>query len=141
MVDTGEDEHWPSGPLPTRGAGHFGARAADCFVLQTAVEGLVAEAWIKRLRDRFLRELEHSLAAFRERIADCRAEHDDWRDDLDGGVVLYDAFRPNLWKSYQESSEGWNTDRERILESVSRLRRIDVALMGESDTIRELRDS
>ncbi len=133
LVDAGEQESAPAAPRVRPGAGEQETHARVWSVLHAAVERLVAEAWIDRLRHQFVQELERSLAAFQERIEDSRTR-DGWHDGLDGGVVLYDIFRPNLWKSYQESHQGCSADMERIRKAVNRLRRIDEALKAENDT-------
>lgn len=61
-------------------------------VLEKAVEGLVTEAWVERLRNEFARELARSLKVFQTRLAKDRTERDDWRDELDGGIVLSTSF-------------------------------------------------
>ena len=139
LVDAGEHESAPAGPKERPGTGEQDTHARNWSVLQTAVEGLVAEAWIDRLRHQFVQELEHSLTAFQERIEDFRTQ-DGWHDGLDGGVVLYDIFRPNLWKSYQELHQGCSADMERIRKAVNRLRRIDEVLKAENDTRGEVTD-
>ena len=102
-------------------------------VLRKAVEGLVTEAWVERLRKEFVSELARSRKVFQTRLAkDCTA-HDDWRDELDGGVVLYDVFRPDLWEIYQEFWGKWRTDMERIYALTTRLQRLDETLTPEDE--------
>ena len=101
------------------------------IVLQSAVEGLVTEAYTERLRNEFVGELTHSLKAFRVRLAKDRARYDDWRDELDGGVVLYDVFRPNLWKLYRNLWDKWRADMVRIRDLATHIQRIDETLKGE----------
>ena len=99
-------------------------------VLERAVKDLVTEAWIERLRTEFVNELSRSLKMFRthlEKEKD-RAEYDDWQDKLDGGVVLYDIFRPNLWEAYQKFWGKWNADMERIRALAKHLQRLDDTL-------------
>lgn len=100
-------------------------------VLQSAVEGLVTEAYTERLRNEFVGELTHSLKAFRERLAKDRAKYADWRDELDGGVVLYDVFRPNLRELYRELWDKWRADMVRIRDLATHIQRIDETLQGE----------
>ena len=77
--------------------------------LQKAIEGLVTEAYIERIRSEFVGELARSLKVFRARLAKDRAKYDNWHE-LDGGVVLYDVFRPNLWDIYRELWNKWQAD-------------------------------
>ena len=107
--------------------------------LQKAIEGLVTEAYIERIRSEFVGELARSLKVFRVRLAKDRAKYlakdrakyDDWRDELDGGVVLYDVFRPNLWDLYRELWDKWQADMVRIRGLATHVQRIDEALKGE----------
>ena len=99
--------------------------------LQKAIEGLVTEAYIERIRSEFVGELARSLKVFRVRLAKDRAKYDDWRDDLDGGVVLYDVFRPNLWDLYRELWDKWQADMVRIRDLATHVQRIDETLKGE----------
>ena len=99
--------------------------------LQKAIEGLVTEAYIERIRREFVGELARSLKVFRVRLAKDRAKYDDWEDDLDGGVVLYDVFRPNLWELYRELWGKWQTDMVRIRDLATHVRRIDETLKEE----------
>ena len=109
------------------------SRSPDRFaVLRSAVTALVTEAWIARLRDGFAHELAQSLEAFRTRLAGdrtkYRTKYDDWLDEMDGQVALYDAFRPRLWGVYAGVWDEWNADMERIDSIAERLRRLDAAL-------------
>ena len=105
------------------------SRSPDRFaVLRSAVTALVTEAWIARLRDEFAHELAQSLEAFRTRLAGDRTKYDDWLDEMDGQVALYDAFRPKLWSVYASIWDAWNADMERIDSIAERLRRLDAAL-------------
>ena len=99
--------------------------------LQKAIEGLVTEAYIERIRSEFVGELARSLKVFRERLAKDRAKDDDWREELDGGVVLYDVFRPNLWDIYRELWDKWQADMVRIRDLATHVQRIDKTLKGE----------
>ncbi len=98
--------------------------------LQGAVQGLVTEAYIERIRNEFVGELARSLKVFRERLAKDRAK-DDWREELDRGVVLYDVFRPNLWELYQELWGKWRDDMARIDALATHVQRIDETLKRE----------
>ena len=82
--------------------------------LQKAIEGLVTEAYIERIRSEFVDELARSLKVFRVRLTKDRAKYDDWRDGLDDGVVLYEVFRPKLWDLYRELWDKWQADMVRI---------------------------
>lgn len=105
------------------------SRSPDRFaVLRSAVTALVTEAWIARLRDEFAYELAQSLEAFRTRLAGDRTKYDDWLDEMDGQVALYDAFRPRLWGIYAGVWDAWNADMERIDSIAERLRRLNAAL-------------
>lgn len=139
LVDAGELESPSAGLKAWPGAGERKPTQEIWSVLQMAVEGLVAEAWIDRLRNQFVQELERSLAVFEERIKKCRTR-DGWHDGLDGGVVLYDIFRPNLWKRYRKLYRECSADMERIRKSVNRLRRIEEVLTAENDTRGEASD-
>ena len=100
-------------------------------VLERAVKALVTEAWIEQLRNEFVSELTHSLNVFQKHLVKNRVNYDDWRDDLDGGVVLYDVFRPNLWDLYRELWDKWQADMVRIRGLATHVQRIDEALKGE----------
>ncbi len=113
-----------------------GVEAADLpkfVVLGKAVEGLVTEAWVERLRNEFARELARSLKVFQTRLAKDRTERDDWRDELDGGIVLYDVFRPTLWEAYQKFWTKWRDDMACIHALTTRLQRLDETLTQEGD--------
>lgn len=97
-------------------------------VLERAVKALVTEAYIERIRNEFVDELERSLKVFQARLEKNCADDNDWRNDLDGGVVLYDVFRPNLWDIYQEFWDKWNADMERIHTLATHLQRLDETL-------------
>ena len=99
--------------------------------LRRAVEGIVTEAYIKRIRSEFVGELARSLKAFQARLAKDRAKHDDWQDKLDGGVVLYDVFRPDLWELYRKLWGEWRKDMMDIHDLATRLQRIDETLTRE----------
>lgn len=99
--------------------------------LQKGIEGLVTEAYIEQIRNGFVGELTRSLKAFRVRLAKDRAQYDDWRDELDSGVVLYDVFRPNLWELYRELWDKWWADMVRIRNLATHIQRIDETLKGE----------
>ena len=109
------------------------SRSPDQFaVLRSVVTALVTEAWIARLRDEFAHELAQSIEGFRTRLAGdrtkYRTKYDDWLDEMDGQVALYDAFRPTLWGVYAGVWDAWNADMERIDSIAERLRRLDAAL-------------
>lgn len=113
-----------------------GVEAADSpkfVVLGKAVEGLVTEAWVERLRNEFARELARSLKVFQTRLEKDRRERDDWRDELDGGIVFYDVFRPTLWEAYQKFWDKWCADMARIQALTTRLKRLDETLTQEED--------
>ena len=97
-------------------------------VLERAVKGLVTEAWIKRLRNEFVSELSRSRKVFQTRLEKDCAEYDGWQNKLDGGVVLYDVFRPNFWEAYQDVWGKWNADMERIHALAKHLQRLDDTL-------------
>ena len=98
--------------------------------LQKAIEGLVTEAYIERIRREFVDELTRSLKVFRVRLTKDRAKYDDWHE-LDGGVVLYEVFRPNLWDLYRELWDKWQADMVRIHDLATHVQCIDKALKGE----------
>ena len=98
--------------------------------LQGAIEGLVTEAYIERIRSEFVGELARSLKVFRVRLTKDRAKYDDWHE-LDGGVVLYDVFRPNLWDIYRELWGKWQADMVRIRDLATHVQCIDETLKGE----------
>ena len=98
--------------------------------LQKAIEGLVTEAYIERIRSEFVGELARSLKIFRARLAKDRAKNDDWHE-LDGGVVLYDVFRPNLWDIYRELWGKWQADMVCIRDLATRVQSINETLKGE----------
>lgn len=98
--------------------------------LQKAIEGLVTEAYIERIRREFVDELTRSLKVFRVRLTKDRAKYDDWHE-LDGGVVLYEVFRPNLWNLYRELWDKWQADMVRIRYLTTRVQCIDETLKGE----------
>ena len=98
--------------------------------LQKAIEGLVTEAYIERIRSDFVVELTRSLKVFRVRLTKDRAKYDDWHE-LDGGVVLYEVFRPNLWDLYRKLWDKWQADMVRIRDLAIHVQRIDKALKGE----------
>ena len=100
-------------------------------VLRRALQALVTEAWMARLKEAFARELERSLKEFRMHLAQDRTKHDDWRDDVDGGVVLYDFFRPNLWKPYRTAWSKWSADMHLIGSLTCQLQRLDDAVTGQ----------
>ena len=100
-------------------------------VLCRVLQALVTEAWIARLKEAFARELERSLKEFRVHLAQERTKHDDWRDDIDGGVVLYDFFRPNLWKPYRTAWSKWTADMQFIGSLTCQLQRLDDAVNGQ----------
>ena len=105
-----------------------GVEAADSpkfVVLGKAVEGLVTEAWVERLRNEFASELARSLKVFQTRLEKNRTEYDDWRDELDGGIVLYDVFRPTIWETYLDFWNKWRADMARIHALTTRLQRLD----------------
>lgn len=116
------------------GAEALSASSPEFVVLRTAVEGLVTEAWVERLRKEFVSELARSRKKFQTRLAKDSTERDDWRDELDGGVVLYDVFRPNLWEAYQKFWDQWSADMARIHALTTRLQGLDEALMQEEDS-------
>lgn len=118
---------------PTR-AESLSADSPEFVLLRTAVEGLVAEAWVERLRKEFVRELARSRKVFQTRLAKNRTERDDWRDELDGGVVLYDEFRPNLWEAYQKFWDKWSADMAHIHALTTRLQQLDETLKQEEDS-------
>ena len=97
-------------------------------VLRRVLQALVTEAWICRLKETFARELERSLKEFRMHLAQDRARLDDWRDDVDGGVVLYDFFRPNLWKPYRTAWSKWGADLQLIDSLICQLQRLEDAV-------------
>ena len=99
--------------------------------LQKAIEGLVTEAYIELIRGAFVGELARSLKVFRVRLTKDRAKDDDWRDELDGGVVLYEVFRPNLWDIYRELWDKWQADMVRIRDLAIHVQHIDKALKEE----------
>ncbi len=99
--------------------------------LQKAIEGLVTEAYIERIRIEFVGELARSLKVFRVRLTKDRAKDDDWQDELDSGVVLYDVFRPNLWDIYRELWDKWQADMVRIRDLATHVQCIDKTLKGE----------
>lgn len=107
------------------------ANSVDSPPLQKAIEGLVTEAYIERIRSKFAEELARSLKVFRERLAKDRAKYDGWRDELDRGVVLYDVFRPNLWELYRELWDKWQADMVRIRGLATHVQRIDETLKRE----------
>lgn len=114
-----------------------GTEAADSpqfVVLEKAVEGLVTEAWVERLRNGFASELAQSLAVFQKRLEKDRTAYDDWRDELDGGIVLYDVFRPNLEEIYFNFWTKWRADMARIHAKTTRLQRLDEILTREEDS-------
>lgn len=114
-----------------------GTEAADSpqfVVLEKAVEGLVTEAWVERLRNGFANELKRSLAVFQKRLAKDRTAYDAWRDELDGGIVLYDVFRPNLGEVYLDFWTKWRADMARIHALTTRLQRLDEILTREEDS-------
>ena len=114
-----------------------GVEAADSpkfVVLGKAVEGLVTEAWVERLRNEFASELARSLKVFQTRLEKDRTEYDDWRDELDGGIVLYDVFRPTIWETYLDFWNKWRADMARIHALTTRLQRLDETLMQEEDS-------
>ena len=113
------------------GAEALSASSPDFVVLRTAIVGLVTEAWVERLRKEFVSELARSRKKFQSRLAKDRTEHDDWRDELDGGVVLYDVFRPNLWEAYQKFWDQWSADMARIHALTADLQRLDETLKQE----------
>ena len=96
-------------------------------VLRRVLQSLVTEAWIARLRKEFVRELERSLKESRMHLAQQRSKHDDWRDDIDGGVVLYDVFRPNLWKPYRTIWSKWCADMILVRSLTIHLQQLDEA--------------
>ena len=96
-------------------------------VLRCVLQALVTEAWIAWLRKAFARELERSLEEFLRHLAHNRTVCDDWRDDVDGGVVLYDFFRPNLLDPYRTAWSKWNADVRLIGFLTSRLQELDEA--------------
>ena len=98
--------------------------------LQKAIEGLVTEAYIERIRREFIDELARSLKVFRVRLTKDRAKYDDWHE-LDVGVVLYEVFRPNLWDLYRELWNKWQADMVSIHKLATRVQCIDKALKGE----------
>ena len=108
-----------------------GAASSVDSPLQKAIEGLVTEAYIERIRSEFVGELARSLKIFRVRLTKDRAKYDDWRDGLDDGVVLYDVFRPNLWNLYRELWGKWQADMVRIRALATHVQRIDETLKGE----------
>ena len=99
--------------------------------LQKAIEGLVTEAYIERIRSEFVGELARSLKVFRARLAKDSAKNDDWQDELDSGVVLYDVFRPNLWDIYRKLWEDWQDDMVCIRDLATRVQSINETLKGE----------
>ena len=99
--------------------------------LQKAIEGLVTEAYIERIRSAFVGELARSLKVFRVLLTKDRAKNDDWQDELDSGVVLYDVFRPNLWNIYRELWDKWQADMVRIRDLATHVQCIDKTLKGE----------
>ena len=99
--------------------------------LQKAIEGLVTEAYIERIRSAFVGELARSLKVFRARLAKDSAKNDDWQDELDSGVVLYDVFRPNLWDIYRKLWDDWQDDMVRIRDLATHVQSIDETLKGE----------
>ncbi len=99
--------------------------------LQKAIERLVTEAYIEQIRNEFVGELARSLKAFRVRLAKERAKRDDWREELDSGVVLYDVFRPNLWDLYRDLWNKWQADMVCIRGLATRVQRIDETLKEE----------
>lgn len=114
-----------------------GTEAADSpqfVVLEKAVEGLVTEAWVERLRNGFASELAQSLAVFQKRLAKDRTARDDWRDELDGGILLYDVFRPTLWETYLDFWCKWRADMACIHALTTRLQRLDEILTREEDS-------
>lgn len=116
------------------GAEALSASSSEFVALKKAVEGLVAEAWVERLHKEFVRELARSRKVFQTRLAKDRTKRDDWRDELDGGVVLYDVFRPNLWETYQKFWDQWSADMARIHALTTRLQQLDDTLMQEEDS-------
>ena len=98
--------------------------------LQKAIERLVTEAYIERIRREFVDELARSLKVFRARLTKDRAKYDDWHE-LDGGVVLYEVFRPKLWDLYRRLWDKWQDDMVRIRKLATRIQRIDETLKGE----------
>ncbi len=102
-------------------------------LLQCAVKGVVTEAYTERLRNEFVRELTHFLKALEARLAEKRNKYDDWLDKLDGGIVLYDVFRPNLWKLYGELWSQWRNEMERIHALIIQLQRIDETLQAPTE--------
>jgi len=99
--------------------------------LQKAIEGLVTEAYIERIRSEFVGELARSLKVFRARLTKDSAKNDDWQDELDSGVVLYDVFRPNLWDIYRKLWDDWQDDMVCIRDLATRVQCIDETLKGE----------
>ena len=67
---------------------------------------------------------------FRARLTKDRAKYDDWHE-LDGGVVLYEVFRPKLWDLYRELWDKWQADMVRIRDLATHVQCIDEALKGE----------
>ena len=104
-------------------------------VLERVVKALVTEAWIERLRNKFVSELTLSLNVFCKHLKKSRMNYDDWRDDLDGGVVLYDVFRPDLWEIYQKFWGKWNADMERIHTLATHLQRLDETLKQDEEDL------
>ena len=106
------------------------ADAGSGDLLQKAVKGLVTQAYIEQIRREFIGELARSLKVFQTRLAKDRAKDDDWRDEVDGGVVLYDVFRPNLWNIYRKLWDEWKKDMVRVCDLATHLQRIDETLQN-----------
>ena len=98
--------------------------------LQKAIEGLVTEAYIERIRREFVVELTRSLKVFRACLTKDRAKYDDWHE-LDGGVVLYEVFRPKLWDLYRELWDNWQDDMVRIRDLATHVECINKTLEEE----------
>ena len=109
----------------------IGAASSVDSPLQKAIERLVTEAYIERIRSEFVGELARSLKVFRVRLAKNRAKYDDWRDGLDDGVVLYDVFRPKLWDLYRELWDKWQADMVRIRDLATHVECINKTLEEE----------
>lgn len=108
---------------------------AGMVLLQCAVKGLVTAAYTERIRREFVVELTCSLEALAAQLAQERATSDDWRDDIDGGVVLYDVFRPKLWEVYRRIWGLWQKDMARVQAEVAHLVQVDEAVTkGMTDT-------
>ena len=116
------------------GAEALSASSPEFVVLRTAIVGLVTEAWVVQLRKEFVGELARSRKKFQTRLAKDRTERGDWRDELDGSVVLYDVFRPNFWEAYQKFWDQWSVDMARIYALTAHLQRLDETLRQEEDS-------